>query len=69
MDSAAYIEHAVPLFVDFVQQNPRLSFVQDTAPCHSSRATRAAFEASGIEPIKWPSHSPDLNPISTYGPG
>ena len=37
--------------------------MQDNAPAHSSRYTKIWLEERGIKFIKWPSNSPDLNPI------
>lgn len=38
-------------------------FMQDNARIHTSAAIREFLETRGIWTIKWPSHSPDLNPI------
>lgn len=38
-------------------------FMQDNARIHTSQAVKDWLEAHGIWTIKWPSHSPDLNPI------
>src|SRR4051812_44605133 len=40
-----------------------LIFMQDGAPGHSARNIREYLEACGVEILRWPSHSPDLNPI------
>jgi len=37
--------------------------VQDGAPSHTAKATQAEFLSKGLELIKWPAQSPDLNPI------
>jgi len=37
--------------------------VQDGAPSHTAKAIRAEFLSKGLELIKWPAQSPDLNPI------
>ena len=42
---------------------PGLVFMQDNAPIHSARKTKAWFEEMGIEVMEWPPYSPDLNPI------
>ena len=38
-------------------------FMQDNAPVHSSASTKAWFSSKNINVMKWPSLSPDLNPI------
>jgi transposase len=38
-------------------------FMQDNARIHRSHAVRDFLESKGIWTIKWPAHSPDLNPI------
>jgi len=38
-------------------------FQQDNTPCHSSIETKKFFKKNKIETVKWPSKSPDLNPI------
>lgn len=37
--------------------------VQDNAPAHTARNTRAFLENEDVEVMDWPSRSPDLNPI------
>jgi len=37
--------------------------MQNNAPAHSARATKAEFERRVIQLINWPYNSPDLNPI------
>lgn len=38
-------------------------WMHDNAPPHRARHTQEYFERKGIEVLKWPPHSPDLNPI------
>lgn len=38
-------------------------FMQDGAPCHTSRASMAHLETKKIRVFPWPGNSPDLNPI------
>ena len=38
-------------------------FMDYNAPVHKSAATKAFKEELGIQMLKWPSQSPDLNPI------
>jgi len=37
--------------------------MQDNAPCHASKATRAWLEGQNLKILNWPAQSPDLNPI------
>ena len=38
-------------------------FMQDNDPKHSAKATQEWFRKKHIQVLKWPSQSPDLNPI------
>ena len=38
-------------------------WMQDNATVHTSRRTTRFLRDNGLEPIKWPPQSPDLNPI------
>jgi hypothetical protein len=42
---------------------PGTLFQQDNAKIHTSLRMQEWFECHGIWVIKWPPHSPDLNPI------
>ena len=39
--------------------------MQDGAPSHIARRTREEMSRLGVQPIVWPSFSPDLNPIES----
>lgn len=38
-------------------------FMQDGAPCHNSKKSRAYIKGTGLKLLPWPGNSPDLNPI------
>jgi DDE superfamily endonuclease len=68
ISSTSYREHVVPLVYNLIQQHVQetgeeLILMQDNAPSHMARATREDLRARGIIYDKWPSFSPDLNPI------
>jgi hypothetical protein len=44
---------------------PGLSFQQDNAEAYAAAYTKFQFMCAGLEVIKWPSFSPDLNLIET----
>ncbi len=50
---------------DFMGKNPyeAVIFQHDNDPKHTSKIAKNKFQDLGIEPIYWPSNSPDLNPI------
>ena len=48
---------------EFMDENPGLTFMQDNAPSHRSRLTRANLHRRGITTRVWPRYSPDLNLI------
>jgi transposase len=37
--------------------------MHDNAPCHRAKAVETFPHQNGIDLIKWPPYSPDLNPI------
>jgi hypothetical protein len=39
------------------------TFIQDNAPCHKSRETKAYLQQQRIRCMDWPPYSPDLNAI------
>ncbi|EED20802.1 transposable element tc1 transposase, putative [Talaromyces stipitatus ATCC 10500] len=42
---------------------PGLIFMQDNAPIHISKKSRAWFTDNAVKLLEWPPYSPDLNPI------
>lgn len=38
-------------------------FMQDSAPCHTSKLSMARLASHKINVLPWPSNSPDINPI------
>ena len=38
-------------------------FQQDSASCHTSKATKTWLKENQVQLLPWPSNSPDLNPI------
>ena len=38
-------------------------FQHDNAPLHTSRLTKTFLQKRNLKVLKWPAHSPDLNPI------
>lgn len=64
-DSRKYQEvlekHLLPTAPQICGQNWR--FQQDNAPIHTSRSTKAWFEAKNVSVLDWPARSPDLNPV------
>ena len=38
-------------------------FQHDNAPLHTSRLTKTFLQERNLKVLKWPAHSPDLNPI------
>jgi len=65
LNSAGYREvlenHLLPKATEIAGQN--WIFQQDNASIHTARAILEWFRTDGINPMKWPARSPDLNPI------
>lgn len=53
-------DHVVP-YAGFYEEG--FHHMQDNAPCHTARVTRAYLAEVGIPTLAWPPLSPDLNPI------
>ena len=49
----------------FFRRNPHGNFIfmQDNAPIHVSRSTRAWLQRKNVPLLDWPANSPDLNPM------
>lgn len=58
-----YIQHILPLVDEFVYQNPATIFQHDNASAHRAKLTKQWLAEKGIDVIKWPANSPDINPI------
>lgn len=52
-----------PVVIPFVQNNPGVTLQQDNARPHSARLTQAFLQQNNIHVLRWPSMSPDMNPI------
>lgn len=65
INEGSYSGIVVPLVDEILRQYPELLFQQDNAKGHASKFTKSVFEAIGIQIMKWPANSPDLNPIET----
>jgi transposase len=67
IDQHSYIRHICPLVIECANnaraQGIDLTFMQDNAPSHSARLTVGHLRANGVNILKWPAYSPDLNPI------
>ena len=65
INTESYITYILPLIEECIRQDSQLQFMQDGAPGHRSKATKAELLRRGIQLILWPPYSPDLNPIET----
>src|SRR5690348_1354062 len=64
MNAIAYCKVLEENFVPFWQELPSSCvFMEDGAPIHTAKYNKAWRQNKGIESIKWPAQSPDLNPI------
>lgn len=61
LDSTDYQEVLAEHFLPFCQLDEAL--VQDNAPIHVSASTENWINEHGILTVKWPSRSPDMNPM------
>lgn len=63
MNSEKYIDILGRKLVLFLNIHGCTTFMQDKAPCHTSKATMAWMKQKKITVLDWPGNSPDLNPI------
>jgi hypothetical protein len=67
-----YIKHCIPVVAQYLCDIEALKgmayellFMQDNAPGHAAKETKAMLTELAIIVINWPPYSPDLNPIET----
>jgi transposase len=63
MDSKVYLTILQNNLLDIHEHNPNLIFQDDNDPKHRSKRVTNWKNQNGIRSLKWPSNSPDLNPI------
>ena len=63
MNARRYIEVLKQELLPYFRLHGCTHFMQDSAPCHTAKVVQRFLERQGIETIKWPGNSPDLNPI------
>lgn len=56
-------EKMLPSAENLFEHNDKWIYVHDNDTKHTAKETKEWFEANGIEVMKWPPQSPDLNPI------
>jgi hypothetical protein len=49
--------------ISFMNFHGVTQFLQDGAPCHTSKFNKKFLDEKPFEVIDWPRNSPDLNPI------
>ena len=64
LNSPGYIKQILePRILPFKKLFKNMIFMQDNASCHTAHIVRDFFRKNEIDTIKWPSKSPDMNPI------
>ena len=63
MNAVTYVATLEDHLLEFCHGRGCTHLLQDSAPCHKARLTTAFLADQGIDVIKWPGNSPDLNPI------
>lgn len=63
INAQGYIQHIVPLIIEYVHYHPHLQLVQDATPGHGAQSTIKELEKAEIYMVRWPPFSPDLNLI------
>ena len=43
--------------------NQPVVFMQDNAPCHTTKSVKIFFSEDDVTVMEWPAQSPDMNPI------
>jgi hypothetical protein len=63
MNQHMYLEVFNDHLLPFMHTHSTTKFLQDGVPCHKAKKVMKFLEEQPLEIIKWPSNSPDLNPI------
>ena len=67
LNSENYISNILDPFLTFWRKFRRKKkvFMQDNAPCHTSKRVETWFRLKKVRKLIWPPQSPDLNPIES----
>jgi transposase len=63
MDGPSYSKHILPLIAQHL--TPGMILMQDNASPHTCPHNECEMARLGLNPMEWPTNSPDLNPIET----